>query len=314
VHEDTHIDEFLKVLLENHILAAPVYRNPTTVHGKVLVGMVSSHDVMLYAFEQRIFDTEIQLGQTVDENRMKAIINNQFFNTPLSRVIDQVNLRKKNVIVSSRDTVKYLLSLFTDGGYHRVLVHDTEVLVESPAGLAPLVEKLSIVTQTDLCKYLMDMHLTNQDAYLPMLTTLFDASVMEITKLALAKKYNHPTGRVVAVNEYQPIIEAFHIMSINNLHALPALDDKGRVASTIAASDIRFFDLLNINTLAAPASSFAKKNVTAAQLAVHSEVSVEIAVEKMLSNHAHHVWVIDDNGVINGVITWTDVLTLFYVH
>ena len=100
-------------------------------------------------------------------------------------------------------------------------------------------------------------------------------------------------------------------MHINNVHAVPILNEEDAIIGTISAKDLRGLTLDNFGSLIKPAKEFAKiTGVRNFDVLDQNQVRVEDACSFMLKERVHHVW-LTSGKVITGCVTPTDILKLF---
>jgi CBS-domain-containing membrane protein len=113
--------------------------------------------------------------------------------------------------------------------------------------------------------------------------------------------------RVLGISHDQPLINAFSLMIHNQIHAVPVIDEVGQIVSTVTENSFKGLYKNSLRMLNQPPPLKTKEDC----LVCFVVQTVGDAVEKMLENRAHHIWIISDSNVIEGVLTWTDVMQLF---
>lgn len=96
-------------------------------------------------------------------------------------------------------------------------------------------------------------------------------------------------------------------MHYNQIHAVPVINETGQIVSTVSENSFKGLYKSSLRMLSQPPPV----NAQADSLICDIVQTVGDAVEKMLENRAHHIWIVSDSNVIEGVLTWTDVMQLF---
>ncbi|KAJ3320162.1 hypothetical protein HDV06_005639 [Boothiomyces sp. JEL0866] len=313
VNESTPLAEVLHTLKENNILAVPIYRTSPDYSAKIYTGIVSVHDILSFAYFQQIFDKDT----IVSKDELSAAVNNfvkkQFFESPVKSILRR---REEPVpfIFSSTDSITNLIKAFTVGGHHRVLVVDSDIMVDSLVGPIPTSSTLSIISQMDLVNYLYASDIDKTKLPPEFIQNIFTLPLSE-THSPAKKKVGES---VIAINSFQPALAAFNIMHLNNVHALPVINSNDKIIGTISVKNLRGITLENVDKLALTAMEFLEiEDPVDAAYNKHTldttnvSCSVEHAVQIMLQDRIHHVWTISQNSDIRGCVTLTDILYLF---
>jgi CBS domain-containing membrane protein len=106
---------------------------------------------------------------------------------------------------------------------------------------------------------------------------------------------------VVTVDRLQPADQALDILYRHDLRVAPVLDGGGRVAGIV-----RRAELFSAGTL--PVASVLDPKVHK----VGSETPIEALLPLLSSGFAHEVMVVDQTGLLIGVVTQTDLLAVLY--
>jgi len=131
------------------------------------------------------------------------------------------------------------------------------------------------------------------------------------------------TSSVVAVRENADFKEMVTVMRSRRISAFPVIDASGRVLGVVSEADL----LLKETTPALPQAAIRlpwrlreqskAAGVTAAELmtkpavTIHEDASVSEAARLMQSRKVKRLPVVDTNGRLRGIITRTDVLSVF---
>lgn len=108
-------------------------------------------------------------------------------------------------------------------------------------------------------------------------------------------------------------------MVLYNISAVPVLDDEQHVVATLSVSDLRGLTSSTLSRLTSPVFEFLESEsrvngVCVDQVrALQGSATVGQAVEMMLENGIHRVWIVDDEERFGGVVSLSDVITLFAI-
>lgn len=89
--------------------------------------------------------------------------------------------------------------------------------------------------------------------------------------------------------------------------AAVVIDEAGRPLGVVTKTDLLVHSRLR-STTAEPDHTPLTEIMTPAVLSIRPDTSIRSVVEKLLSLHVHHLFVVDETGVIIGVISPIDVL------
>ena len=106
---------------------------------------------------------------------------------------------------------------------------------------------------------------------------------------------------VVRLSPTSSVSDAFKLMVDNDLRLLPIVDQNGNLIGQLALEDIAW---LRGRQLEAPVSTATIRR----PLTAREEESLRSILERMLSTGVHHVYIIDDEGRLTGVISTIDIM------
>lgn len=190
----------------------------------------------------------------------------------------------------------------TKGREHRILVVEPSVFVNTPAGQVPIAECIRIITQHDVAQFLLDCS-EGEDKLASNLSLILGLPVRSVA--GFSQEYR-PTSRVIAMNDFQPILAGLNVIYLNNLHAVPVLDDKDRLVASLSESVLYGWTQKNLEMIARPISTVKADFVIAT-----SGDRLETIYKQMLQKSLNHAWVIGDKHLVDSSITWSDILLLF---
>ncbi|KAJ3271444.1 hypothetical protein HDV01_006650 [Terramyces sp. JEL0728] len=313
VNESTPLSEVLQTLKDNNILAVPIYRTSPDYSAKIYTGIVSVHDILSFAYFQQIFDKDTIISKDEMSAAVNSFVKKQFFESPVKNILRR---REEPVpfIFSSTDSITNLVKAFTIGGHHRVLVVDSDIMVDSLVGPIPTSSTLSIISQMDLVNYLYASDVDKTKLPPEFIRNIFTLPLCEIHSPAKEKV----GSTAIAINSFQPALAAFNIMHLDNVHALPVINSDDKIIGTINVKDLRGITMENIDKMALTAMEFleiedpidAAYNKHTLDI-TNASCTVNHAIQIMLQDRIHHVWTISQNSDIRGCVTLTDILYLF---
>jgi CBS domain-containing protein len=308
--ESTTIKELLAKLDEHQIVACPVYRFDGKE--KMYTGIVSVYDIMSFAVFEEIFDSQHEFNAMNLFDYLNRIDVDEFFATPVSKVIGSSSESASPWIVYSTDNLDDLTRLFTESKQHRVLVVDSDILVASLVGPIPPTASLTIITQSDLVKYLYDSKRGITKLPADLIEPIFDITVKELNQAT-----KNPHQPIIAMLESQSALHGFRTMYLDNIQGVPVIDRQGNVICNLSASDLRGITLNNIKSLSKPVYEYLETmkhrgQVKVDQLrTVEQQDTIEKVVKMFVSNKIHRMWVTqDDTEKLSAVISLTDILKL----
>ncbi|KAK9923114.1 hypothetical protein M0R45_031547 [Rubus argutus] len=214
-------------------------------------------------------------------------------------------------------------------GIHRALVpHDSHIDNVSGAELVESASSYRMVTQMDVMRFLKE--------YAEASTELNDILSCTVAELGAV------TERVYAITDRTKVIDAIKCMRIALLNAVPIVsassaneDDhkqlvngRGRkVLGTFSATDIRGCHLVTLQTWlpisaleyteTISASPLLSSNPNASEspsrelVACRVDSTLAEVIDKVVTKHVHRIWVVDEQGLLMGLISLTDIIRVF---
>jgi CBS-domain-containing membrane protein len=308
--EATPIKDVLFQLQQSQILACPVFRMDSGE--KMYTGIVSVYDILSFAVFEEIFDSSREFSESNLFDYLNRIDVDEFFSTPVSKVIGASQESASPWIVYSTDNLDDLTKLFTTSKQHRVLVVDSDILVASLVGPIPPTASLSIVTQSDLIRYIFDSKKGLTKLSADLMEPILDVTVRELTHAL--KSPNQP---IIAMLDTQSALHGFRTMYLDSIQGVPVIDRQGNVVCNLSASDLRGITIKNMQNLSKPVFQYLesmkhKGEVMADQLrTVELSDTVDKVLKMVIENKIHRLWVTQDNSEkLGGVVSLTDILSL----
>jgi CBS domain-containing protein len=171
---------------------------------------------------------------------------------PVAKVVGSSDDSVAPWILYSTDSLMDLVDIFDKVNQHRALIVDSDILLLSiSGGLIPANASLSIVSQTDLAKYITESKLGKTKLDGKLLEPLLDLTVKDMD--AMIKPKNQP---IIAMLESQSALHGFRTMFLEGLQGLPVIDKKGNFVANLSTSDMRGLTIDNMDKLASPVFTF----------------------------------------------------------
>lgn len=239
-------------------------------------------------------------------------------------------------VIDCRKPISELLSFMAETGVHRVLV---SVLTTQLDGTVNRLARL--VTQSDTVAFLYQ----NPAIFETLECTSVKQALKLLDECRALKDFSWPTkvqsvsqkGHVISVHSSLPTLSAFKKLVTDKcefeftlfsndgklVSVLAVLDDEGHFVTGFSANDLKYFTLQDLPLLKQPLLTFLKKmrrsslrhrthptedvlEVARADL----ETPMSTAIERVLRRRAHHLWVVDEQQNIQGLLSLTDLIRL----
>ncbi|CAN4098407.1 unnamed protein product [Withania somnifera] len=323
----------IKTLMANKVVAVPVAAPPghwigaggsmilesdkqTGAVRKHYIGMVTMLDILAHIAGNGSADDD-----DVDLDKKMMV--------PVSSIIGHCLESLSLWTLSPNTSIMDCMELFSKG-IHRAMV-PVDGRSENVAG-AELTESAScyrMLTQMDLLRFLNDQ----QELKAIMSHKVSDKQLQAIT------------DTVFGVTNKAKVIEVIKCMRTASLNAVPILESsndmtedhtqlvngkKRKIVGTFSATDLRgcpisqMQPLLNLEVLdflktltGSPLHEFTGlRSSWREQVTCRPESSLKEVVERVVSDHVHRVWVVDEQGLLEGLVSLTDmirVIRLWYL-
>jgi len=283
------LSEAIQTLSSNRILSAPVEIKGEKDVQKRYLGFLDMMDIIgfllkTYSEDRGGENAKIHLHQWCQDIGKLEDRGRIFANHP---VIDCVELSKKNPFftVHVNSTLPKLIYVFHQGPHRAAVVNDNDDIV-------------GIVSQSNI------IHFLAKNIHLSMGPTLRT----RLMDMNLGQKI-----KVFTIGIESKAIHAFHQMWTNKVSALAVVDNSGVIVANISISDLRGLNQENFASLLLPVLEFITKYLPQFKippLCVRESDTLETVLLKLAATKTHRVWVTDDNGKPNGVVSLTDVMLL----
>jgi len=267
----------LEVLQKQNILSAPVM-------DKELIGMIDIVDIAYFALD--FYNKRIQ------SNDWKGDCTADFFNKPVGELINY-SANDLPYIVDEDSHLADVIRLFGGNGAvhapkpHRATVMNSDGMI------------CGIISQSDLVWFI-----NSTKSQLP-------ASLLSRTMTSL----NQVKG-CVSCRLDTPFSETLSLLYLNKVGAVALLDDQFRLCGNFSASDLtslshKSFDYFSGSTIQFLTKGTHSKSSAGPPLWIGDEVALELALDGLVSNKLHRVYITNTHGLPTGVFSLTDALSIF---
>lgn len=106
----------------------------------------------------------------------------------------------------------------------------------------------------------------------------------------------------------------------NELSAMPIVDKDGKLVDTVSASDIRKLQLKHLQDLLVPIEDFVSSPTSGARVKSErhhvtctEEDTVAAVLSHLLAARVHRAWVVNDDGLPTGTLSFTDIIRAIYL-
>jgi CBS-domain-containing membrane protein len=305
--EGTRLDIVLKQLKSEQILSCPIFKLQD--NEKMYIGIISVFDILSYAIFEEIFDSQQEFSQANLFDFINRIDSDDFFATPVGKLIGASKESANPWILYSTDSIADLVHIFTASKQHRALVIDSDILIASLVGPIPPTASLSILSQSDLIRYLVDSSRGHTLLKSELVEPLLDISITDVEKYT--KKPNVP---VYAMLDTQSALHGFRTMYLDQVQAIPVIDKQGNVVCNLSASDLLGITVKNLNNLSLPVFEYLetmkRPGIKADQIRnIGTNSSIGKAIELFVRDRINHVWITrGESEKLIGAMSLTDVI------
>jgi CBS-domain-containing membrane protein len=299
LEETTSVEEALKNMREKNVRALPVFRRRD--YGRVYTGIISSFDLTSFIAFAAYFKDLVQAHS--DEERAKVFGELKIATTPIKDLVGQVSTEGHRLLTfePTQNLLTVISYLFK--GIHRALVEQRD----DHTGLS----SFKLLSQTDIINFLA----ANMDNKLlrPTLSKHLD-------ELGLCNPLGKGTQEqdLATISVKDTALEGFRLMYQRDVQALPVVDDKEAIVTTLSTSDTKGIDAQNITSCLLPVLEFLKQihggqcihPITCSPKATLGDVLLKM---KTATFHRHQVWVVNSAMKPIGVVSMTDVLRTLHI-
>lgn len=291
------VSEALDLLKKHNIISIPVVDDKVSADkDEHFVGIVNVVDVVTVTVFQPVFntyDTDIELEE-LSKDKFSRIQKLAVFDNAVEDIIGVSAESKRLWMYKPTDSIEELCNAFSQG-VHRVLIRRADDKNHA----------VTVVSQTDVLRFLQT-HKADKELAPIMQKPLKDCG------LPGACLQQH----LVAIGSSSTALTAFRrMMAHNETSAVPVVHAKVVLIANISASDLRGLTQANINNILLPVLDFLKAMSSSGQVkkpvTVTADTKLSELVDTLLENKMHRAWVVNHMNQPIGVITLTDVITLF---
>jgi len=281
IPETATVQEAAETLHQNNILCAPVLNSVDLPLGLVDVLDLLSYIVGISGF----FEDISKSPETISQNKL------QYSTSPVTSLISAsgVNLIWK---LERNTPLDLALETFTSGA-HRVLVGDPK--------------NLSILTQSHVLKYLWQLinETENANEKFPKI----NQTLKQLQLGAVAVLLDRP----ISITTKMTAIEGFRLLYVSKIHGLAIMSEDGKLVGNLSASHLAFLTANRLEDLLLPVLEFKEKIGKADEPLVtcHENSTLKEAIELLVKNHVHRVYIVDHDNRPTGVVSISDVLAQF---
>jgi len=291
VVKDTNAAYCLRFLNEEKIHSVPVVDRSQDYH---ILGFVDMMDICAFV-------ANVYLTRAMSESDMvnfKYIIDRDFQKHKASDLIDLSDNNHLKLLKWESATFFDVISILSKKGYGRVILLGSKGLFESQHK-RPLER---IVTRADILKFVKQ----NSSYY------HFHDILNSPVSFAIENR-----DEIVTASELLPCIEAFRIMIAKKFQALPIVNDQGVLVGNLSIRDVEASFNDKNAVLSSPIGEYlvsVKKSNSLSPdkvVTIAKEDTIEHAIELMIDNRIHRIWVVDADNHPIGVISTSDICRIF---
>jgi len=272
VRIDTSLREVLNTLNANRILSVPVMEA-----NKGFVGMIDVLDLVRFTAFNYLASQD---ASVMDDNLQTAPeMFTQFeFEGNTAKEVLRMTPRGDNFHVMNEDDTLGDVAKILSSEDHRVLVgRDLNA---------------KLFSQTDMARFIIE----NRTKLEP---GLLDTPLRQLNLRRKVESVSHRT----------PTIKAYGHLLRSKVSALAVLDENHKLVGNLSASDLRGINDQNLRELMHPVHQFLARAGSKNQvIRCFHEDKLGDAINKLLENHVHRLWMTDGQGKPVGVLSLTDVI------
>jgi len=274
IDTETSLEETCKILGQNGISAVPIL----DVKSNSFVGLIDIVDIAFF-----ISHTYNQPRENTSESGELSLFKDV-------RASDLLSISEEGKLMysfSPKQSLDCTLEPFSKG-IHRALITTGDD------------QKYHVLSQVDVIKFLYESGQFDE---------WFSESLEDIPALFEFRP------SIMSMSGDSPAIEGFRKLGRNKFGAVAILDSEGTLIGNLSASDLRGVAVeFLIKTILRPAKNFlqlVKGRDDAAPVVAKMEDSLGSVVQKLIENHMHRVWIIDGQGKLDSLVSWSDICRIF---
>ncbi|PQQ15739.1 SNF1-related protein kinase regulatory subunit gamma-like PV42a isoform X2 [Prunus yedoensis var. nudiflora] len=312
----------MNTLVANKVLAVPVAAPPgqwigaggsmimeadkhTGTVRKHYIGLATMLDLLAHiaGTEDQLMDEEVHDGFDLDEK----------MSVPVSSIIGQCLEGLSLWTLNPNTSILDCMEVFSKG-IHRALVPvDSHMDNVSGVELVESASSYRMLTQMDVLRFVKEHGSSGSE-----LDNIMSSTVLDLGAV---------TERVFAITPRTKVIDAIKCMRIALLNAVAIVrssdtdneedhkqlvNGRGRQAiGTFSATDLRGCHIATLQTwLPMSALDYNRDGspTTRELVACRADSSLGEVIDKVVSKHVHRLWVVDQQGLLKGLISLTDII------
>ncbi|KAI8906395.1 hypothetical protein EDD86DRAFT_248669 [Gorgonomyces haynaldii] len=166
--------------------------------------------------------------------------------------------------------------------------------------LVPVECETRIISQLDLVRFLYDSYQSKTVLDQKFVKFMFETmDLPQVTRLS-----SGATSRVIAVDEDDTFERCFDVMFQNGIRAIPVIDSENRLLSAVTENDLCRLNAASLDLLK---EQVGRKHATTVPFNAH----LGDCCQKMVDERAHYCFLVDEQKHLEGVVTPSDILSLF---
>jgi len=275
VPNNQKVRQTLEVLKGNNILSVPVYE------GEKAIGFVDVLDISAYALD--LWKNYAKSYRRKEEKFFsESEIAEKFFDTPVSDIVNYSG-RNSFLQLDENASLGSAISLLQSRGYkaHRVAVMRNER------------QLVGLLTQFDVATFI-NHHI---DAFL-----LADRSLRDLNLV----------NTCVMVRLDRPFLDSLSLLAEHKITGLALVDWEFKLEANFSASDLKGMLPGAFDLFWKPTIDFLRQGTTIKSKIppkmCEAGASIRQALNIMISEHIHRIFVTDENSRLEGVFTLTDLI------
>lgn len=288
VREDAKLKDVLHLLAAHRILSAPVVCKDS----RDVMGFVDVLDIVTFIVRSVTQGSNMEEAQwsgwTEDLKTFKAK-GVEFAGTPVAEIM-AASRADPFFPVYGQGTVMQAMEHFGAGVHRAAVFNKTNKVLTN------------IISQSDVAD-MLPKHLTG--------TSLGVLAGKTIDELRLGTR-----SSVVTMSTNAQAIHAVYLMFFHRVSAVAITDENGKLVANFSASELRGISQENFDWLLCPISDFLRKIAArfgklTFPLNCRPSTKIEDVINMLATYRVHRLWIVDEQGRPDGVVSLTDVMRLF---
>lgn len=271
VEVNTSLRDVLRTLNTNRILSVPVMDG-----NKGCVGLIDTLELVKFTAYNYLTSQD---ASVMDDNLQAAPeMFTQFeFEDKTANDVLKLSERSRAVKIVDKDATLHDVAEILGYEDHRVMLGRDK--------------NAKLISQSDIVRYLSE----RKDQ--------LDRNILNtpVGQLNIPKKIVHVSYRC-------PTIKAYNHLIRQKVSALAVLDENQKLVGNLSASDLRGLTDETLNTLRQPVNQFVHNTGQKTLVCCSPEEKLDMAINKLVENKVHRLWVTDEQNKPVGILSLTDVI------